>query len=346
MKLIDNNPNFVLSIIPNNVICLEDVKSYLSSKCETISSHLLSRDMDIVFNQDMSIKPEFDHLKYLDLIKYHFYRELDVDEWTQVILSRVHNNKLWMGENIIYILADLIHEVTGLRKKGSIPIRKKMVKKKVEQNTKAVYNGKAMIMSTIKHHDVIFVSRIITSCICGCSKTDELLADFIHAAYKICVEKEQVNLSEIMRIQLVENLEKIKKTKNSVFRFQSLINHVFFHVLKRFPFLSVAKIMSTDKCTMEKVTDVWRRHHEDKILESRNLIMKTFQNEMRTRFRIAPEIVDRFKNDICVMMDTNQTYIEAVELRENFIDPLGYEVTDNVAISYIDLLLNSEIDKA
>jgi hypothetical protein len=180
-----------------------------------------------------------------------------------------------------------------------------MVKKKVEQNTKAVYNGKAMVISSIKQHDVRFLSRIIASSICESSKIDELSARFILVAYKLCVEREQVNLSEILRIQLLENLEKIKKTKNYVFRFQSLINHLFFHVLRRFPFLSVTKIMSSDKCTMEKITGIWRSHPEDKILDSGNLIMRTFQNEMRTRFRINPKIVDRFKNDICFMVDTD-----------------------------------------
>ena len=34
-----------------------------------------------------------------------------------------------------------------------------------------------------------------------------------------CVEKEQVNLSEILKIKLLKNLETIKRTKNGVFRF-------------------------------------------------------------------------------------------------------------------------------
>ena len=55
-----------------------------------------------------------------------------------------------------------------------------------------------------------------------------------------------------------------------------------------------------------------RRHPTDKILDTKNLIMKTFQNEMRQRFRIAPRIVDRFKEDIFVMFDTNFTYIKVV----------------------------------
>ena len=90
-----------------------------------------------------------------------------------------------------------------------------------------------------------------------------------------------MDLSEILRMQLLENLEKIKRTKNGVFRFQSLINHIFFYVLKRFPYLLVTYIMRSDRCTIEKIIEVWRRNPTDKILDSGNLIMKTLHNEMR-----------------------------------------------------------------
>ena len=67
---------------------------------------------------------------------------------------------------------------------------------------------------------------------------------------------------------------------------------------------------------------------------------------MKQRFRIAPAIVDRFKNDICFMVDTDLTYIDVVEPWETFLEPLGYELSDDIAISYIDLLLKSDIDQA
>lgn len=99
-----------------------------------------------------------------------------------------------MGDNVANILANLIHEVTGLSKQGSVPISEKLVKKKVESYIKAIYNGKAMVINTIRQHDVRFLSRIITNSICACFNSDELLEDVIYIAYKICVEKEQVDL--------------------------------------------------------------------------------------------------------------------------------------------------------
>ena len=124
-----------------------------------------------------------------------------------------------MEDSVIDILANLIHEVTILRKQGSVPKGEKLVKKKVESYTKIVYNGKAMVINTIKQDDGRFIRRIISYSICASSKMDELLTGFIYATYKICVEKEQVNLSKILRVQILKNLEKIKRTKNCVFKF-------------------------------------------------------------------------------------------------------------------------------
>ena len=44
---------------------------------------------------------------------------------------------------------------------------------------------------------------------------------------------------------------------------------------------------------------------------------------MRQIFRITPPIVERFKDDICVMVDIDLTHIQAVEPRETFLDPLS-----------------------
>ena len=94
---------------------------------------------------------------------------------------------------------------------------------------------------------------------------------------------------------------------------------------------------------MGKILEVCRRHPTDKVLDSGNLIMRTFQIKMKQIFRISPTIVDRFK-DICILVDIDYAYIQVVEPWETFLDPLSYELSDDVAIGYIDLL-DFEIDK-
>ena len=73
--------------------------------------------------------------------------------------------------------------------------------------------------------------------------------------------------------------------------------------------------------------------------------MKTFQNEMKQRFKISLAIVDRFKEDIFIMVDSDYTYIQVVEPQETYLDPLGYEISDDIEIGYIDLLLKLKKDE-
>ena len=141
--------------------------------------------------------------------------------------SQLHDGKFWLVDNVVEISANLIHEVTALCNEGSIPVNEKNVKKLVLDNTKSFYNGRGIVISKIKLDDVKFLSGIIAARMCYSSKEDDMAAGFIQVAYKICVDREKVNLCEILRAHLTKNLEKIKKVKNSQFRFQSVITHVF-----------------------------------------------------------------------------------------------------------------------
>ena len=82
---------------------------------------------------------------------------------------------------------------------------------------------------------------------------------------------------------------------------------------------------------MDKIIELCRRYLVDKILDSGKLIMKAFQNQTRKRFRIAPAIVGIFKEDIFLMVDIDFTYIQVVEPQKTFLDPLGYELTNDIA---------------
>ena len=72
IKPIKGKPNSMLSTTLNNVVYLEDVGSYLNSKSKSIGSEYMNKDMKLVFNHDMNVKVRFEHLKELDLFKYHF----------------------------------------------------------------------------------------------------------------------------------------------------------------------------------------------------------------------------------------------------------------------------------
>ena len=50
----------------------------------------------------------------------------------------------------------------------------------------------------------------------------------------IMVNREEVNLCEIVCTQLLDNITMMKTLRRTIFRFGSLLKHIFFYVARRF----------------------------------------------------------------------------------------------------------------
>ena len=61
VNLSDQDPNSALSISLSNVVYLEDVENYFNCNFELIGSEYMNKDMELVFNLDMAMKPIFEH---------------------------------------------------------------------------------------------------------------------------------------------------------------------------------------------------------------------------------------------------------------------------------------------
>lgn len=66
---------------------------------------------------------------------------------------------------------------------------------------------------------------------------------------------------------------------------------------------------------------------------------------MKKRSIIAPALVEKYKNDICFIIETNVTYMEAVEPRVKFIDPMGYEMIEELIEVYTKIILENDRDE-
>lgn len=59
------------------------------------------------------------------------------------------------------------------------------------------------------------------------------------------------------------------------------------------------------------------------------------------RYKILENIVEKYKDTICFMVETNTTCIEEVEPRTKWIYPLAYEVEEPILESYAQVLLSA-----
>lgn len=68
--------------------------------------------------------------------------------------------------------------------------------------------------------------------------------------------------------------------------------------------------------------------------------MKSFQMEMK-RYRIPPTLVEKYKDEICFMVETYFTCMEAVVPRVKFIEPMCYEMSEDLIEGYAQIILHS-----
>ena len=66
--------------------------------------------------------------------------------------------------------------------------------------------------------------------------------------------------------------------------------------------------------------------------------------EMKKRYRIPPALVEKYKDEIFFMVEEDFTCMEAVVRRVKFIEPMGYEMSEDLIEGYVMIILHSEVD--
>ena len=72
--------------------------------------------------------------------------------------------------------------------------------------------------------------------------------------------------------------------------------------------------------------------------------MKYFQIEMKKRYRIPLALVEKYKDKLCFMVETDFTCMKVVVLRVKFIEPMGYEMSEDIIEGYAQIILQSKFD--
>ena len=97
----------------------------------------------------------------------------------------------------------------------------------------------------------------------------------------------------------MDNISRIKKSRSVVFRFKSLLTHIFFYSIKKFPSI---KVWNENEYAMLQITQAYKSI--PKVVRDNDLdkIMKSFQIEMKKRYRIPPTLVEKYKDELCFMV--------------------------------------------
>ena len=184
--------------VPKNILHVEDIRSYIHCKIESIGYTEIHKELERIYNNDLSLKPKYAYLEQLNLVKHMFYMDFDNYEWTRIMLRRVGDDLLWLGDSLICIDNDLIHMVTSLRNEGYNPVNIKNVRKIAKTNLNTRFDGRNMKINHIQDDGVRLLSKILGYKFNHGCMIDSVPARFLHATYVMAVKGEKVNLCDII----------------------------------------------------------------------------------------------------------------------------------------------------
>lgn len=147
------------SMFSNDVMNVEDVGAYIHCTLEDLGTkEIKSMYQSMILGDLGTIKPEFKAIEYLGLTSILYILKFK-DEVTRYVLSRVHNEFIWLDSPYM-ITKESIQFVTGLPRVRQEP-GKKISNTKVKKLTDATPDSRSMRISTITDTDIKFASMII-----------------------------------------------------------------------------------------------------------------------------------------------------------------------------------------
>jgi len=244
-------------------------------------------------------------------------------------LSRIHDNFMWLN-GPFKITKDAIRAVTRLHSSGGIPVLKSVKNQTLSEAIGSKFDKRAMTIDDISDPDVKFASMIIGYKIYHSSRENSIPGTAIYTAYEMLRKNADYDLCQLLLNQLMENLQKIKKDKKNSFKYGGLILCLFFYFMNELPG-SNGWVWENDRPIAIQIRDYLHGLGDNK---AQNIALwgyfKNFQNMMQARERIPQSLVEKYKDTICFMVETDQCLMEAVEPRTVWIMPMGYEVDEQI----------------
>ena len=65
---------------------------------------------------------------------------------------------------------------------------------------------------------------------------------------------------------------------------------------------------------------------------------------MKQRYMIPPALVEKYKDELCFMVETNFTWMEAIVPQVKFIKPMGYDMSEELIKGYAKINLHSKVN--
>jgi len=160
-KSLEVDPLGAFSSVSHGVLHTEDIRVYIHANIEEFGEFRL-RDIyhKQLIDDAFELKPKYKGIQEKHFDQFIHFPCFEEDEWVRYVLSRVHDNFLWL-KRPYKITKEAIRAVTGLYSSGGIPVLKSVKNDIVTEATGSKFDKRAMTIEDIIDLDVKFASMII-----------------------------------------------------------------------------------------------------------------------------------------------------------------------------------------
>lgn len=229
-----NDPASALSVIPPKVIMIQDVRKCYNCKVRGVGD-LELREAYNRLCENGALKEEFNIVEKKGLTRALEFTTAFKTEWIKIMLSKIHDNYIWLEGGPIRITKKIIHRVTRFPTLEQQKSLRNDAKETIEKNTGAKWNKRGMTIDTITDPLVNFAVRVISHNFYQSSILNSVPCIVVDVGYKIVKKDHTYDLTELQLQQIMENLGAIGRTKGAHCKFGSILVCIFFYVQNEFP---------------------------------------------------------------------------------------------------------------
>ncbi|GLJ42669.1 hypothetical protein SUGI_0884470 [Cryptomeria japonica] len=248
---------------------------------------------------------------------------------------------MWLEEQPFKITKEIIYLITGYPIFDHAQAQKMISQKELITLTGVESDCKGLKLNNVQDAELKFAIRVIGYCFFQSGRENNVPCANVDLAYKIVKKGMKIDLCKVLLKNLFENLNTIRKLKKNnsanTLKFGSLLVCMFFYFEKFFP--SIGNVVwELHRPITHQIND-FIKQLGDNFNEIMDDYFSKFQEKMHNRHMIPPQLVEKYKDDICFEVDTDYCYVNAVELRTQSLLPMGYEIDFDITQQQIDAFL-------
>lgn len=202
------------SLIPDRVLLVEDVKFFTKCQVEELG-HVEIKDTYDELCTDGKLDSKYEHIKIKGLTEALTYPHVFKAQWVKLVLSRVHDDFMWLEEQPFKITKEIIHLITGYPIYDHARAQKMISQKELITLTRVESDCRGLKLNNVTNAKLKFAIRVIGYCFFQSARENSVPCAAVDLAYKIVKKGMKIDLCEVLLKNLFENLNTIRKPKKN-----------------------------------------------------------------------------------------------------------------------------------